>query len=384
MSFVQLPDQDIELREGRSNFRLVLNRSIRKQMRLSIDIYRFHRLEHPEYHLGWWLFLDPPRPGEALVELDFNKIDETSVRLLVGNELRTADDAWFNPAYRFAPIQEVMVLSRDRNNRILDNRSVYLKYKEPSVLKAYYEELHGGAGYATENNTFLLTMHRYKLGLLKSLFERYFPSGSRVLDVGCGNSLFLEIQSEWPFSLHLTDLGEVLMRRRKSDEPSHQWMVADCTHVPFRAESFSGLFAGEIVEHVPDVRQTLAEWHRLLQPGGVMILTTPNLARLSNRVAGTKTPISPDHLNEMSYAEVHELIEQAGFEIIEYQGFHLELFGTWLSRGRYRDRLMSSMNKPRYRALMQLSLRLGRLFGTWAMGMIFVASKRPEPAKLPA
>ena len=378
MPFVQLPDPDVELRDGRSNFRLVLNRSFRKGLRLSIDIYRFQRLEHPDYHLGWWLFLDPPRPSEGLVELDFNKIDEHSVRLLVGNTLRTADDAWVNPKYPLGPLQEVMVLTRDRNNEILENRSVYLKYKDPAALKAYYEELHAGTGYATENNTFLLTMHRYKLGILKSLFLRYFPAGSRVLDVGCGNSLFLEIQKDWPFQLVLSDLGEVLMRRRKQDEPERGWMVADCTNVPVRSGAFQGVFAGEIIEHVPDPRVTLREWHRALAPGGVLILTTPNLARLSNRISGTPTPISPDHLSEMSYRDMHDLLESEGFEVLDYRGFHLEAFGNPLRKGRYQDLLMGRLNRPAYRPLMNMALRLGRIFGTWALGMIFVASKREK------
>jgi SAM-dependent methyltransferase len=381
MAFVQLPDPDIELRNGRSNFRLVLNRSFRKQLRLSIDIYQFQKLEHPAHHLGWWLFLDPPRPGAALVELDFNKIDETSVRLLVGNQLRSADDAWVNPQYRFAPLQDVMVLTRDRHNRILESQSVYLKHKDPAALKAYYEELHGGAGYATENNTFLLTLHRYKLGLLKGLFERYFAPGSRVLDVGCGNSLFLEIQPTWPFSLVLTDLGEGLMQRRKREEPAHSWLVADCSNVPLRAEAFDGLFAGEIIEHVPDPRLSLREWRRVLRPDGILILTTPNMSRLSNRVSGSKTPISPDHLSEMGWREIHELLDQEGFEVIETRGFYLELFGSWLRRGRYQDWLMGRLNRPRYRPLMRLALRLGRLLPSWALGLIFVASRRPDAGR---
>ncbi len=378
MAFVQLPDQDIELRGGRSNFRVVLNRSVRKGLRLTIDIYRFQKAEHPQYHLGWWLFVDPPRSGEALVELDFTKIDEASVRLLVGNELRRADDAWFNQNYQFAPIQEVMVLTRNRGNRILENRPIYLKYKDPEVLKTYYEDLHDGVGYATENNTFLLTLHAYKLRILKQLFENYFAPESNVLDVGCGNSLFLEIQDDWPFSLTLTDLGEGLLRRRRRQQPHRQWIVADCERVPFSDASFAGVFAGEIIEHVREPRSTLEEWCRVLGKEGILILTTPNLNRLSNRLSATKTPISPDHLSEMSCERVHQLLEQNGFEVIDYQGFYLEILGNWLTRGRYYDWLMGRLNKPRYRPLMKIALSLGRLFGGSALGMIFVARKRPD------
>jgi 2-polyprenyl-3-methyl-5-hydroxy-6-metoxy-1,4-benzoquinol methylase len=44
------------------------------------------------------------------------------------------------------------------------------------------------------------------------------------------------------------------------------------------------VFAGEIIEHLVDTRRFLDELHRVLRPGGIAVITTPNLASFENRV----------------------------------------------------------------------------------------------------
>ena len=73
-------------------------------------------------------------------------------------------------------------------------------------------------------------------------------------------------------------LGWVQTRARQF--PHQTWAVFDADAVPFRDGEFDALFAGEMVEHVPDVRRTLREWWRVLKPGGVAVITTPNRERL--------------------------------------------------------------------------------------------------------
>jgi SAM-dependent methyltransferase len=54
--------------------------------------------------------------------------------------------------------------------------------------------------------------------------------------------------------------------------------------LPFVSGTLDAVLAGEIIEHVVDTDALLIEIHRVLRPGGVLVLTTPNLASLDNRV----------------------------------------------------------------------------------------------------
>jgi SAM-dependent methyltransferase len=53
--------------------------------------------------------------------------------------------------------------------------------------------------------------------------------------------------------------------------------------LPYSSGMFDIIFAGEVVEHVFDVDKFFDEVSRVLKPGGHLVLTTPNLARLSDR-----------------------------------------------------------------------------------------------------
>ena len=54
--------------------------------------------------------------------------------------------------------------------------------------------------------------------------------------------------------------------------------------LPFRTGALAGILAGEIIEHLFDPGLLLRECHRVLRPGGVVVVTTPNLAGLQDRL----------------------------------------------------------------------------------------------------
>jgi 2-polyprenyl-3-methyl-5-hydroxy-6-metoxy-1,4-benzoquinol methylase len=55
------------------------------------------------------------------------------------------------------------------------------------------------------------------------------------------------------------------------------------TALPFMSESFVTVVAAEVIEHVFDTQGFVDECARILQPGGWLAITTPNLVALSGR-----------------------------------------------------------------------------------------------------
>lgn len=366
------PVVDLRTRRASLRFRSRLREASKHVF--AVDLYSHLRERHPETHLGYWVFALPEGEAETTIGIDLRTIGPSSLFKETPAGREAALDSWSNPDYVFDPVIGIQLVLR-RDGRVLENRFIAGKVPDPQVLRSYYHRVHAGHGY-TPAEPFLFELHAAMLRLLEPLFLAHFPKGGRVLDAGCGRSLFTEIRPDWPFAIVASDLDHDLLSARKTEFPGLAWVVGDAEPLPFRGAAFDGLFAGELVEHLPDPRPALAEFRRVLRPGGALLLTTPNRLRLANRVDRSERPISPDHLSELSYDEVHRLLDQAGFEVVRATGLHLELLLNWLSPLPKLDRLQRGWNRRWAVPLMRLLLQAGRLLPRYALDLVFVARRR--------
>ncbi|MFO0708134.1 MAG: methyltransferase domain-containing protein [Nitrospira sp.] len=107
--------------------------------------------------------------------------------------------------------------------------------------------------------------------------------------------------------------------------------------VPLHDGAARLVFALEIVEHLTSPFHLLAEAHRLLQPGGCLVVTTPNVTRIGNvlkLLAGRTLNDrlappgydNPDdewrpHVREYAMHELRDMLRGAGFEVVEARHF---------------------------------------------------------------
>ena len=62
--------------------------------------------------------------------------------------------------------------------------------------------------------------------------------------------------------------------------PTFQPLLASAVTLPFKSSTFDFVFYHHVLEHVPDPKGTLIEVNRVLAPGGVLYIGTPNRHRL--------------------------------------------------------------------------------------------------------
>jgi ubiquinone/menaquinone biosynthesis C-methylase UbiE len=345
---------------------------------LTVDIYAYRNHHHPDRHLGWWRFELPPGRGRAELLLDFRTIERESLIVMHERGRISPLDAWCNPAYAFDPLADLQFVIRDAAGEIQRIEAGLLKFVDRDILRSFYARQYATEGYtAAVDAPFLWELHDYKLGRLRRLFSAYIPSGGRVIDVGCGRSLFTEIDERWPFRVFPGDLDYGSVRGRSREVPELAWSVFDAASLPFADTTFDALFAGEVIEHVPDVTATLGEWRRVLKPGGVAIVTTPNRERLLALVDGVERPYSPDHLSELSYRELtRRLLPRAGFTFLTQDCLYLELaLRNVLSNRRVEDFLQTEGNRRDQVAAMKRLYPLGRFLPWVSMAMIVVARR---------
>jgi SAM-dependent methyltransferase len=112
---------------------------------------------------------------------------------------------------------------------------------------------------------------------------------ARVLDVGAGRGAFSKLVGEWLAGERgLVPRGRVFACDLLPE--SFEYAGVDCARtapdgtLPFPDAHFDATVSIEVVEHVQDQFAFLRELARVTKPGGLVIVTTPNVLNVSSRL----------------------------------------------------------------------------------------------------
>lgn len=133
------------------------------------------------------------------------------------------------------------------------------------------------------------------------LAARYLHSDMKVLDIACGDGYGARWLSRSVAEIHGGDIDadNVAHARTLTAEPNVHFHVEDVTATSFADNSFDAVLSLETIEHVDD-DSCLKELHRILRPGGTLILSTPQ-----NRLG--HIPINTAHRQEYRLEQITAL-----------------------------------------------------------------------------
>ncbi len=97
---------------------------------------------------------------------------------------------------------------------------------------------------------------------------------ARILDVGCGIGTYVRKFRQFSGDVHGVDVDPERVARASEDLPNIQ--VAPAEHLPYPDRSFDFVFLHEVIEHVTDDRQAVAEAVRVTDRGGHVVVFAPN------------------------------------------------------------------------------------------------------------
>lgn len=146
--------------------------------------------------------------------------------------------------------------------------------------------------------------------LLPTLAEFCVKLQGSLLDLGCGNSpyrpLLTNVLHYVPYDLTTT--------------ASRPDVVGVAQNLPFHSCSFDSVLCTQVLEHVPDPWYMLKEIHRVLRPGGKLLLSAPQAWRLHEE---------PFDFYRYTKYGLQYLVQEAGLQMVETipQG------GVWLLLG---------------------------------------------------
>ncbi|MGE5620909.1 MAG: class I SAM-dependent methyltransferase [Sphingomonadaceae bacterium] len=183
---------------------------------------------------------------------------------------------------------------------------------------------------------------------------------ARVLELGCGGGeLLARLERRARLAVGVDLSPEGLRLARLGGRASV--LGARVESLPFRAGSFDAIVAQHLIEHLHYPLEAMREWHRVLRPGGVLALVTPNAAHPDPSLF-----YDPTHVSLFTRASLRSALEAAGF-----RATHLYTLFPYLGRGRL-ARAASIRLAP-------LALHLPALRGS-GRSLVAAAVKEPQPS----
>ena len=143
------------------------------------------------------------------------------------------------------------------------------------------------------------------------------PPGVRVLDAGCGEGVLVE---EFAARLNIEGIDP--------NYSSDRVRSGSLTALPYGDNTFERAICLDVLEHLTYEEQpkALRELHRVLKPGGELLVSIPNLAHLQSRIHFLlqgrliRTASEEKHPGDRPVAEYVQLAERAGLRTISRRG----------------------------------------------------------------
>jgi 2-polyprenyl-3-methyl-5-hydroxy-6-metoxy-1,4-benzoquinol methylase len=224
----------------------------------------------------------------------------------------------FKRIYHFAE----WTLGREpvHNVDVVQCRGCGVRRRMPELVDDYEGEYH--QPYVQQGQA----IHPHQLShfadLMTARLRNLSARGVRFLDVGCSTGRALRLAT----TLGFTSTGL---------DYSH-WAVEHCRTAGFdvqlgsligqwrESEVFDVIHCSHTIEHVPDPIAYINEMHRLLAPGGHLMLAFPNYASLPRVILQKRwgTWCLDSHLWQFTAAQMKRILRQCGFHVFSCRTLH--------------------------------------------------------------
>lgn len=165
---------------------------------------------------------------------------------------------------------------------------------------------------------------------------RVQPS-DRVLEVACGPGFVALLFAERARQVVGLDLTEALLdqaRQRQRERGLHnlQFVQGDAEHLPFPESTFTIVACHKAFHHFANPQKVLREIHRVLVPGGRLVLgdtlssDDPHKSALHNTIERLR---DPSHVTMYGLSELMALLRDAGFLVQEHEILEDERTLSW-------------------------------------------------------
>jgi len=167
-------------------------------------------------------------------------------------------------------------------------------------------------------------------------FAKVYVRGKFVLDIACGSgygsTLLIESRPKEVIGLDLDhEAIKVAQQSKDNRSKSPLYLVGSAERIPIPDLTVDVVVCIETIEHINGDKRAVNEFQRVLKPGGILLLTTPN-AKITRPMKGV--PNNPYHIREYTLKDLITLLSS--------QFTDINFFGQ-----RVRGTIIGPKNPPR-------------------------------------
>jgi SAM-dependent methyltransferase len=151
-----------------------------------------------------------------------------------------------------------------------------------------------------------------------------------AVDAGCGEGYGAELLRRGGAHVVAIDYDETSIEHVQRKYPDLEAVLANLVDLPLPDGSVDLVVSLQVIEHLWDLPGFLGECYRVLRPGGVLVVSTPNRPVFSPGLGRGEKPVNPFHVEEFDAEQVADLLVSAGFRQPEVMGLqHAGAVASW-------------------------------------------------------
>ncbi len=208
-------------------------------------------------------------------------------------------------------IATVYMLPGDKYGRHVKCRNCQLIYVNPiekagKINQNYSERKNVDASIIQESR---LHAAKSQVGLIKK-----YKNSTSLLDIGCGEGFFLSNASKTGYTTKGIELSQDAATYAKR-EFGLDIEVRHFEGSQFPENCFDVVTLWQVLEHLPYPLTTLKQVYRILKPGGLVIVSTPDIRSTTARIFRKRWwNITRLHINQFTTNTLKDILENAGFK----------------------------------------------------------------------
>lgn len=193
-------------------------------------------------------------------------------------------------------------------------------WPRPSVeqLHDFYQNYKNNASYLKKVKKKTLSSKR-KVARLKPL-----APGRKLIDIGCSIGCVVEAAHQLGFEASGVDLSADAIEAAKQLFPHCQFGTEDTKALIQQGNLYDVIYCSEVVEHLIDPVDFFNDIYQLLNSGGIIYLTTPDIGHFSvpKDLKKWRHLSPPEHISLFTKKSMRHAIELANLEVVKFRWSH--------------------------------------------------------------